>query len=146
MDDGGEDLRGPAGLAPPQGTVAQHAEHGRAASVALGRPDGERQGAAGPGAGAADDRTAWRSCSAVSTRRTARPAVPYDAFTQCGYGTRAGRWSQRHHRGCGTPSSSHSAANSTLPATRSNDSAGATATGAPAGSRWRPAANSQACS
>ena len=58
MDDGGEDLRGPAGLAPPQGTVAQHAEHGRAASVALGRPDGERQGAAGPGAGAADDRPA----------------------------------------------------------------------------------------
>ena len=91
-------------------------------------------------------RTAWRSCSAVSTRRTARPAVPYDAFTQCGYGVCAGRSSHRHQCGWGMPSSSQSIANPTLPATRSNASIGATATGASGGSRCRPAANNHACS
>jgi len=40
MDDRGENLGGPAGLAVPQGTVAEHAKHGRTAPVPFGRPDG----------------------------------------------------------------------------------------------------------
>ena len=72
MDDRGEDLGGPAGLAAPQGTVAEHASHGRAALVLLSRPDSQRQGAAGPDAGAADDRAAGAAAAPGTARWLAR--------------------------------------------------------------------------